>query len=183
MEYLRQLRGLRPLRGLCVHAEWLQSRPTCWAPLSWDSPGKGTGVGCYFLLQGIFPTQGLNPGLPHCRRTLYRLSHSGSQELLEEAVFESQKMGSSCHWGWGGVGRGGARSSHWQDILASHLPRRPWKTHLCPKKSPCLHTETFFFLPHIKKFPFYTGFSIWTCFFDHLILGHKKIICLFLPTA
>ena len=35
-----------------------------------DSPGKPTGVGCYFLLQGIFPTQGLNPGLPHCRQTL-----------------------------------------------------------------------------------------------------------------
>ena len=33
------------------------------APLSWDSPGKNTGVGCHFLLQGIFQTQGLNPGL------------------------------------------------------------------------------------------------------------------------
>ena len=36
---------------------------------------KNTGVGCHFLLQGIFPTQGLNPGLLHCRQTLYRLSH------------------------------------------------------------------------------------------------------------
>ena len=35
----------------------------------WDSPGKNTGVGCHFLLQGIFPTQGLNSGLPHCRQT------------------------------------------------------------------------------------------------------------------
>ena len=33
---------------------------------------------CHFLLQGIFPTQGLNPGLPHCRQTLYHLSHQGS---------------------------------------------------------------------------------------------------------
>ena len=33
----------------------------------WDSPGKNTGVGCHFLLQGIVPTQGSNPGLPHCR--------------------------------------------------------------------------------------------------------------------
>ena len=32
-----------------------------------DSPSKNTGVGCHALLQGIFPTQGLNPGLPHCR--------------------------------------------------------------------------------------------------------------------
>ena len=37
-----------------------------------DSPGKNTGVGCHALLQGIFPTQGSNPGLPHCRRILYR---------------------------------------------------------------------------------------------------------------
>ena len=49
----------------------------------WDFPGKNTGVGCHFLLQEIFPTQGLNPGLPHCRQTLYRLSHQGN---LKEAV-------------------------------------------------------------------------------------------------
>ena len=45
----------------------------------WDSPSKNTGVGCYSLLQGIFLTQGLSLGLPHCRRTLYQLSHPGSQ--------------------------------------------------------------------------------------------------------
>ena len=40
----------------------------CTRPLGpWDSPGENTGVGCHFLLQGIFPTQGLNTGLPHCR--------------------------------------------------------------------------------------------------------------------
>ena len=43
-----------------------------------DYPGKSTGVGCHFLLQQIFPTQGLNPGLPYCRQTLYHLSHQGS---------------------------------------------------------------------------------------------------------
>ena len=42
-----------------------------------DSPGKNTGVDCRALLQGTFPTQGLNPGLPHCRQILYRLSHQG----------------------------------------------------------------------------------------------------------
>ena len=42
----------------------------------WDSPGKKTGVGCHFLLQGIFPTQGSNLDLLHCRQTLYRLSHA-----------------------------------------------------------------------------------------------------------
>ena len=44
----------------------------------WDSPGKSTGVCCHFFLQEIFPTQGSNPGLPHCRQTLYHLSHQGS---------------------------------------------------------------------------------------------------------
>ena len=43
--------------------------------LSMDSPGKNTGVGCYALLQGIFPIQRSNPGLPHCRQILYCLSH------------------------------------------------------------------------------------------------------------
>ena len=40
-----------------------------------DSPGKNTGVGCHALLQRIFPTQGSNPGLLHCRWILYHLSH------------------------------------------------------------------------------------------------------------
>ena len=44
----------------------------------WYSPGQNTGVGSLFLLQGIFPTQGLNPGLPQCRRILYQLCHKGS---------------------------------------------------------------------------------------------------------
>ena len=44
----------------------------------WNSPGQNTGVGSVFLLQGVFPTQGLNPGLLHCRQILYQLSHKGS---------------------------------------------------------------------------------------------------------
>ena len=46
--------------------------------LSGKSINKYTGVGGLSLLQGIFPTQGSNPGLPHCRRILYQLSHKGS---------------------------------------------------------------------------------------------------------
>ena len=48
----------------------------------WDFLGKGTGVGCHFLLQGIFLTQGLSPRLPHCRKMLYHLSHQGSHSSL-----------------------------------------------------------------------------------------------------
>ena len=44
----------------------------------WNSPGQNTGVGSLSLLQGIFPAQGLNPGLLHGRQTLYQLSHQGS---------------------------------------------------------------------------------------------------------
>ena len=43
----------------------------------WDSPSKNTGVGCHSLLQGIFPTLGLNLSLPYCRQILYHLSHQG----------------------------------------------------------------------------------------------------------
>ena len=57
-----QPHGLRPTRLLCP----------------WDSPGKNIGVHCHFLLQGFFPTQGSNPGLPHYRQILYRLTHQGS---------------------------------------------------------------------------------------------------------
>ncbi|KAB0388241.1 hypothetical protein FD755_003197 [Muntiacus reevesi] len=48
----------------------------------WDFPGKSTGVGCHFLLQRIFPTQGSNPGLPHCRQMLYRLSYQFQDDFI-----------------------------------------------------------------------------------------------------
>ena len=43
-----------------------------------DSPDKNTEVGCHSLLQGIFPTQGSNPGFLHCRQMLYHRNHQGS---------------------------------------------------------------------------------------------------------
>ena len=46
-----------------------------WAPLSMGFSKQNTGVGCHFLLQGIFPTEASNLGLPHCRQILYHLSH------------------------------------------------------------------------------------------------------------
>ena len=47
----------------------------------WDFTGKNTAVGCHFLLQRIFLTQGLNPGLPHRRKMFYHLSHQGSPKI------------------------------------------------------------------------------------------------------
>ena len=69
----------------------------------WGSAGKSAGVGCHFLLQGIFRTQGSYSGLPHCRQTLYCLSHQGNNdneaqtEMLEFWVYD-------LTWIWGKEG-------------------------------------------------------------------------------
>ena len=53
----------------------------------WNCPGQNTGVGNLSLLQWIFPTQGLNPGLPHSGQILYQLSHKGSPRILEWVAY------------------------------------------------------------------------------------------------
>ena len=53
----------------------------------WNSPGQNTEVGSFSLLQGIFPTQGSNQGLPHCKQILYQLSHKGSPKILEWVAY------------------------------------------------------------------------------------------------
>ena len=59
-----------------VKVKVAQLCPTLCDPMDCgNSAGHNTGVGSLFLLQGIFPTQGLNPGLPHCRQILYQLSN------------------------------------------------------------------------------------------------------------
>ena len=70
-----------------------QSYPTLCNPMDlyiyspWNSPGQNTRVGSLSLLQEIFPTQGSNPGLLHCRRILYQLSHQGSPRILEWVAY------------------------------------------------------------------------------------------------
>ena len=61
-----------------------QSCPTLCDPMDcpWNSPGTNTGVGSSFLLHGIFPTQGSNPGLLHCRQIFFCLRHQGSPFML-----------------------------------------------------------------------------------------------------
>ena len=59
------------------------TRPLC----ACDSPVKNTGVGCHALLQRIFPTQGLNPVLLHCRWIIYHLSHQGTPRILVCSLF------------------------------------------------------------------------------------------------
>ena len=53
----------------------------------WNSLCQNTGVGSLSLLQGVFPTQGSNPGLPHCWQILYQLRHKGSPRILEWVAY------------------------------------------------------------------------------------------------
>ena len=93
--------GLQPTRFL--HPWDFQGKSTgmgchCLLPHElyrpWNSPVQNTGVGSLCFLQGIFPTQGSNPGLPPCRQILYQLSHKntgvGSLSLLHQ-IFPTQE--------------------------------------------------------------------------------------------
>ena len=74
-----------------------QSCPTRSDPMDcspWNPPGQNIGVGSLSLLQGIFPTlQRSNPGLPHCRKILYQLSHKRSPREVKAIVFPVVKYG------------------------------------------------------------------------------------------
>ena len=77
---------------------WNYSRPG--SPVQGDFPGKSPGVGCHSLLQGIFPTQGLNLGLLHCKQILYHLSHQadsaqiqGMHKLPEDVIQGTRSSG------------------------------------------------------------------------------------------
>ena len=61
--------------------------PMDWLFSPWNSPGQNTGVGSLFLLQGIFPTQGSNPGLLHYRWILWQLVHKESPRILEWVAY------------------------------------------------------------------------------------------------
>ena len=81
-----------------------QSCPTLWYPMDYSPPdstvyenvqGKNTGVDCHSFLQGIFPTEGLNPGLPYCRQILYF-------KPAEKPTDHNGPMFNLCfsHWSW-----------------------------------------------------------------------------------
>ena len=62
----------------------------------WDSPDKNNGVGCHFLLQGIFPIQELNLGLLHCRQIVYQLSYKGSPCIYRQSQNNSLGLEMDC---------------------------------------------------------------------------------------
>ena len=70
---------------------WSKVKVALWNPNGlyspWNSPGQNAGLGSLSLLQGIFPAQELNPGLPHSRQILYQLSHQESPGMLEWVAY------------------------------------------------------------------------------------------------
>ena len=78
-----QPHGLWPVKLLCP----------------WGFSRKNTRVGCHAFLQGIFPTQGLKPGLLHCRQILYHLRHQGSPRILDWVAYPFSR-GSSQPRNW-----------------------------------------------------------------------------------
>ena len=90
----------------------------------WNSPGQNTGVGNLSLLQGIFPTQGSNPSLPHCRWILYQLSHKGRPKLgVKLLISFSKKLSLS----WISSSRKTTRTfSSVQSLSCVRLFATPW---------------------------------------------------------
>ena len=105
--------ALKLPKNLCIEPNWV---PVFW-PLCllnvkvmsdslrshglyspWNSPCQNTGVGSLSLLQGIFPTQGSNPGLPHCRQILYQLRHKRSPYKNWGVIIYNIVLVSSVQW-------------------------------------------------------------------------------------
>ena len=101
----------------------------------WNSLGQNTGVGSLSFLQGIFPTQGSDPGLPHSRRILYQLSHKGGPKILEWVAYpfssgpsppqESNRGLLRCRWilyqlSYQGTEVGMKKCCHLVDILFNY---------------------------------------------------------------
>ena len=75
-----------------LYLKWITTRILC----PWDSPGKNARVDCHFLLQGIFLTQGLNPGLRLHRQPLYQLSHQGRMDNNKD-LLSSTRSSAKCY--------------------------------------------------------------------------------------
>ena len=117
---------------------------------AWNFPGQNTGVGSLSLLQGIFPTQGLNPGLLHSRWNLYQLSHKWSPRILEWVAYPfSSGFSRTRNW---------ARVSRTCGSLIKSGYCRPGKAlHSTPKSDDkttifrtCSHSGTKVSLPEAK---------------------------------
>ena len=90
------LSGLAVFSVLCLVT---QSCPTlCDSSVHWDFPAKNTRVGCQFPSPGVFPTQGSNPGLLHCRQILYQLSSQGTLNFFYILQFKPEFCNEFMIW-------------------------------------------------------------------------------------
>ena len=89
----------------------------------WDFTGNNTGVGCHFLLQGIFPTQGSNPGLPHCRQMLLPSEPPGKSLLLSSNTYQrvDSLEKTLILEGIGGRRRRGRQRMRWLDGITNSM--------------------------------------------------------------
>ena len=105
-------------------SEWVKVTQSCLTvcnPMDYrNSPGQNTGVGSHSFLQGIFPTQGSNPGLPHCQWILYQLSHQEGPRVLEWVAYPFSS-GSS----WPRNSTGVSCIALQVDFLPAELPGKP----------------------------------------------------------
>ena len=98
----------------------------------WNSPGQNTRVGSFSLLQRIFPTQGSNSGLPHCKWILYHLNHQGSPRILEWNAVPSSRGSSQL--------RDQTQVSHIADRFFTIWPTR--EAHIYETEALCYTPET-----------------------------------------
>ena len=136
----------------------------------WNSPGQNTGVGSLSLLHGIFPTQGSNSGLPHCRQILYQLSQKGSPRILEWVAYPFSR-GSSWLRNWTKVsGIAGGFFTNWtirEALIGSKIILT------CPVSLDTWYPDftTYFFLRDYTE-PWKT---IWKRNFSFSVLSMEKV--------
>ena len=127
----------------------------------WNSSGKNTGVGCQSLLQEIFPTQGLNPCLLHCRQILYHLSHHGSPPnsvvTFERLPFDAPGLLSSF------------RANVWTQVRQSHSTVDIGRAHQRPLMDAACHPyglgHWWFYLLLLCGDQLFCSSSLWTQWF------------------
>ena len=175
-------------------SEVAQSCPTLCHPMDYRVHGilqaKITGLGSLSLLQGIFPTQGSKPGLPHCRQILYQLSHQRSPRILEGVAYPFSR-GSSQPRNWTGVScKHSLYSESDQSLcpplpgppfilfeLASFFKKLPWTLLLVYLQQSCVFFHKEIFLLAAKKETFSPGttyspekiFPCWQIIYRHSV--------------
>ena len=135
----------------------------------WDSPGKNGRVGCHALLEGIFPTQGSNTGLPNYRQIFHHLSHQETQEY-----WRGQPIPSPGELTDPGIEPGSLALQ--VDSLPAELPGKP----PCSPKQPLIY---FLFLQtclswifHINGFVQYVVFCDWVLIFEIMFSKFNQLV-------